>query len=128
MRDRSTGRRLAPQLHDDVIAITKCAFYCMSSAGIVVLRRTSDIFRHLTGRPGGNATGASFLVNQLNAKRRRVSLCGRIQRLRVVFHVAGNQRRFAGVADPGSTGPPHGHIACFCKFEQALVFCIPRQT
>src|SRR5262249_36963071 len=37
------------------------------------------------------------------------------------------QRRFAGVADPGSTGPPHGYIACFCKFEQAPVFCIPRQ-
>ena len=55
------------------------------------------------------------------------SLCGWIQRLRVVFHVAGNQRRFAGVAGPGSTGPPHSHIACFCKFEQALVFCIPRQ-
>ena len=51
-----------------------------------------------------------------------VSLRGRIQRLGVVVHVAGNQRRFAGVADPGSTGPPHRHIACFCKFEQTLVF------
>src|SRR5262249_12550943 len=33
----------------------------------------------------------------------------------------------AGVTDAGSTGPPHRHIARFCKFEQALVFCVPRQ-
>src|SRR5262249_14823116 len=57
----------------------------------------------------------------------RVSRCGWIERIRVVLHLAGNQRRFAGVADRGSTGPPHRHIACFRKFEQALVFRIPRQ-
>src|SRR5262249_38295518 len=42
-------------------------------------------------------------------------------------HVASNQGRFAGVADPSSTRPPHGHIAGFCKLEQAPVFCIPWQ-
>jgi hypothetical protein len=61
------------------------------------------------------------------AANKRISRCGRIQRLRVIFHGAGNQRRLTGVADPGSTGPPHSHIACFCKFEQAVVFGIPRQ-
>src|SRR6516164_7509738 len=73
----------------------------------------SQVEDHLAPRPG--------------AANERVSLCGRIQRLRVVVHVASNQRRFAGVADPGPTGPPHRHIACFRKLEQTLVFRIPRQ-
>ena len=67
------------------------------------------------------------LTSRSAAANKRVSLCRRIQRLRIVFHVAGNQRCFAGVADPGSTGPSHSHIACFCKFEEAPVLCIPRQ-
>ena len=37
-----------------------------------------------------------------------------------------DQRAFAGVADAGATRPPHGNVAGFGKFEQALESGIPR--
>src|SRR5262249_62011153 len=51
--------------------------------------RPSQVEDHLAPRSG--------------AANKRFSRCGRIQRLRVIFHGAGNQRRFTGVADAGST-------------------------
>src|SRR5215469_2024846 len=67
------------------------------------------------------------LTAGLRAADKRFSWCRWIQRFRFVLDLSRNQRRFAGVADPGPARPPYGHITGFCKFEQAPVFCIPRQ-
>jgi hypothetical protein len=44
----------------------------------------------------------------------------RLDWVRPVDDGAGNQPRLASVADPGPACPPHGHIACLGKFEEAL--------
>jgi hypothetical protein len=40
--------------------------------------------------------------------------------VRPVAHRADDEPGLASVADPGPACPPHGHIACLGKFEEAL--------
>src|SRR3954467_10571545 len=53
-------------------------------------------------------------ADQHNAVRRCVD------RVRTVADFSCPKSALAGMADPGSTRIPHGHVACFGKLEQAL--------
>ena len=44
----------------------------------------------------------------------------RLHRIWPVTDSAVDEPGLAGVADPGPACPPHGHIACLGKFEEAL--------
>jgi hypothetical protein len=55
-----------------------------------------------------------------------ISFCRLFQRLRLIINCPGNHSRFASMADAGSTGPPHRHVACFREFQQAEPIRTPR--
>ena len=50
----------------------------------------------------------------------QIALRRRIDRVRPVADLPRNKPGFAGMADPGSTRPPHRHVACLGQLEQAL--------
>jgi hypothetical protein len=56
----------------------------------------------------------------LAAADQRIALGRRLHGLWPVTDRAADEAGLASVADPGSACPPHGHIACLGKFEEAL--------
>jgi len=52
---------------------------------------------------------------------------GRIERIRLITHCAGNQSALAIVADSSPTRPPDGDIAGLGELKQVLVLCVPSE-
>ena len=50
----------------------------------------------------------------------RIAVGRRLHGLWLVADRADDESSLASVADPGPACPPHGHIACLSKFEEAL--------
>src|SRR4051794_32847266 len=77
-------------------------------------------------RPGLRGTQSTPLKidhdigRRLRAADQHIASSRRLDRIELIADVAGYERRLAVVADTGAARPSHGHIACLCKFEQAL--------
>jgi hypothetical protein len=76
------------------------------------------------GRAGGAASTASKIESNvalgLAAADQQIAVGRRFYGLWPVADSAVDEPGLASVADPGPACPPHGHIACLGKFEEAL--------
>ena len=61
----------------------------------------------------------------LRAAEERGAVGGRLDRVGVVLHRAGDDGGLAAVADTGATRPADWHVARFCELEQTGVFRTP---
>src|SRR3954447_3905183 len=75
---------------------------------------------------GGGSQVQYHVALRLRAADQRAAVGGGLHRIRAVADGAGDERRLAGVADPGATGPADGHVARLGKLEDAGVVAAPR--
>ena len=61
----------------------------------------------------------------LGAADERGAVGGRLDRVGVVLHRAGDDGGLAAVADTGAARPADWYVACFCELEQTGVFRTP---
>src|SRR5277367_4220633 len=65
------------------------------------------------------------IAGRLRTADQQVSLCRRVERVRLVTHIARNQTAFAHMADSRAARPAHRHITGLRKIEQARKLRVP---
>src|SRR5262245_21497401 len=64
-------------------------------------------------------------VPRLRAADERAAVGGRLDGVGAVGDLAGDERRLAGVADPGGAGPADGYVTGLGELEEAGVVAVP---